>query len=242
MCSQLHETITRFCSQLRGTIRMCNLSLQVELLRDAVSRGFDTTLVNSSGNSAMHMACLCTFSSLNAWRLAHSSPLLTEKEYCTRQLECIRILIHYGAETGARNNTGSTPLEVLEAVRVNELATVLEAGDTEVLRQILSAGSQAVRLCLSICPPATNLQSAGRALQMGLLVRSHLLSKKIPLQQKVLFCHGQLAFSIVCVQTGRRCPPSASVDLIAQYSEAQKGCIKQMSAISQSGTIWEDHR
>ena len=94
----------------------------MKLLQRLVLEGFDVTLVNSSGNTALHIVCLCTLSFLNGWRRSISLPqLATEQEiriYYQQQLMCAKLLIQGGAcITQKKNHAGFQPLQILTALR-----------------------------------------------------------------------------------------------------------------------------
>lgn len=53
------------------------LAWQAHLLRALVTGGFDVTLVNASGNTALHLVCMVDGPDLNKWRLTKSCRVLS---------------------------------------------------------------------------------------------------------------------------------------------------------------------
>ncbi len=76
--------------------------------------GFDATMVNASGNTALHLVCMADAEGLNRWRSDKSSKALSNDEVFERQLACIKILVNAGCPGDALNNARVSPMDILD--------------------------------------------------------------------------------------------------------------------------------
>eukprot|EP00892_Ulva_mutabilis_P009751 jgi/Ulvmu1/7148/UM034_0054.1 len=115
----------------------------VEAIKKAIAEGgaeFDVNEADSSGRTALHFACgygevavvkelLAAKASVTAVDSDKNTPLHYAAGY--GETDCVKMLLEHGAGLTEKNADGKTPLEVAKLNEQDEIATLLEAKESD---------------------------------------------------------------------------------------------------------------
>ena len=100
-------------------------------------------MVNSSGNSALHLVALAADGySVNKWRRSAMLPELKEDQLQQQQIECIEALLDAGCPQDACNTVGHTALAVLDSLNCSDRARQLLQVHLRVQRHVVNVRVQ----------------------------------------------------------------------------------------------------